>query len=419
VQNDVLYALCHNHSSYFGSTLYAINSRTSRASKIASVGGSCFAACINHRDGKAYLVEPESLTVIDVLHDSVLRTIGELSPSYRHPADALCYADREDKIYCPCAETSGIVVVDGAGDSIRSRIHVGSSVEHLAYDSNEDRVYCSDYASLYVIDAARDSVVAAVPIGSSSYPTLLCRNPQDHKTYVASQSSNDVVVVGSDNEVEATVPLNASPEALCYDPGNDKIYCANHGRDGAGMTVIDGASDNVLAEIGIGNEFWDDNFCMCVDPRDNLIYCANSDDTMLTIVDGARDTVVATTAVGDEPVSLFYNPQDGLVYCANSNSGSISVLRSSAGIAEQHSFTTGNCPRSLGVVRGVLQVSDVLADGPKARYDLLDIGGRRVMKLQMGANDVQRLAPGVYFVREQLQATTLKPQTIQKVVLTK
>ncbi len=50
---------------------------------------------------------------------------------------------------------------------------------------------------------------------------------------------------------------------------------------------------------------------------------------------------------------------------------------------------------------------------------LLDISGRKVMDLKPGANDVRALAPGVYFVREQPQAASLKPQAIRKVVVTR
>jgi hypothetical protein len=45
--------------------------------------------------------------------------------------------------------------------------------------------------------------------------------------------------------------------------------------------------------------------------------------------------------------------------------------------------------------------------------------GRQVMALRPGPNDVRALAPGVYFVREELQATGLKPQAVRKVVVAK
>jgi len=56
-------------------------------------------------------------------------------------------------------------------------------------------------------------------------------------------------------------------------------------------------------------------------------------------------------------------------------------------------------------------------DSVMSRTVLLDIGGRKVMDLAPGANDVSRLAPGVYFVR----AASRGPAAVgcQKVVLTK
>jgi len=39
------------------------------------------------------------------------------------------------------------------------------------------------------------------------------------------------------------------------------------------------------------------------------------------------------------------------------------------------------------------------------------------MDLKPGANDVRALAPGVYFVREELQASSPKPQAVRKVVV--
>ena len=44
---------------------------------------------------------------------------------------------------------------------------------------------------------------------------------------------------------------------------------------------------------------------------------------------------------------------------------------------------------------GQLPVNSDRAPGPS----LLDVGGRKVMNLSPGANDVSRLSPGVYFVR--------------------
>jgi len=67
------------------------------------------------------------------------------------------------------------------------------------------------------------------------------------------------------------------------------------------------------------------------------------------------------------------------------------------------------------IVRGVLFVSGLAGSSPSA--SLLDISGRKVMNLQSGVNDVSRLAPGVYFVREEPEASGQKPQAVRKVVI--
>jgi hypothetical protein len=66
------------------------------------------------------------------------------------------------------------------------------------------------------------------------------------------------------------------------------------------------------------------------------------------------------------------------------------------------------------IVRGVLWLSPATSRKPRASSWLLDIDGRQVMALRHGANDVSRLAPGVYFVRSMPSTTT-----VRKVILTR
>ena len=51
------------------------------------------------------------------------------------------------------------------------------------------------------------------------------------------------------------------------------------------------------------------------------------------------------------------------------------------------------------------------------RAELLDAAGRKVVKLHTGANDVSRLSPGVYFVRE--VQTQAQAQAVRKVIITR
>ncbi|MBN2466445.1 hypothetical protein JXD38_12565 [candidate division WOR-3 bacterium] len=71
---------------------------------------------------------------------------------------------------------------------------------------------------------------------------------------------------------------------------------------------------------------------------------------------------------------------------------------------------------TVTVVRNVLQLSDSESSVGTA---LFDMGGRRVADLHSGTNDVSGLAPGVYFMREEPQASSHKPQAITRVVITR
>jgi hypothetical protein len=71
------------------------------------------------------------------------------------------------------------------------------------------------------------------------------------------------------------------------------------------------------------------------------------------------------------------------------------------------------------IVRSVLFLPEAVgSERSAAGASLLDISGRKVLDLRPGANDVRALAPGVYFVRDEPQAASSKPQAVRKIVLT-
>jgi hypothetical protein len=86
------------------------------------------------------------------------------------------------------------------------------------------------------------------------------------------------------------------------------------------------------------------------------------------------------------------------------------------GVAETMNDERGAMSAGRTIVRGVLLLP-VHGDGRTANGELLDASGRKVLELRPGANDVSGLPPGVYFVREEPQATSLKPQAVRRVVL--
>jgi hypothetical protein len=73
------------------------------------------------------------------------------------------------------------------------------------------------------------------------------------------------------------------------------------------------------------------------------------------------------------------------------------ILKTTGGgwwIAEGSEPTVNRQEPGASIARGVLWLAQRPSTSPSC---LLDVGGRRVMELQPGPNDVRRLSPGVYF----------------------
>ncbi len=89
------------------------------------------------------------------------------------------------------------------------------------------------------------------------------------------------------------------------------------------------------------------------------------------------------------------------------------------GIAEGPTQQPTSVQPSATVIRNVLFLAEASSHKPQAAGSLLDIGGRQVMVLKPGANDVSRLSPGVYFIREGLGTRGEGLGRTQKVVVTR
>jgi hypothetical protein len=89
------------------------------------------------------------------------------------------------------------------------------------------------------------------------------------------------------------------------------------------------------------------------------------------------------------------------------------------GVTEPKSLKPQASSYKLGatIVRGVLLLQEARGEMREARCELLDISGRKVLDLHLGANDVSRLAPGVYFVRAEPSAASRQPSAVTKVVI--
>jgi hypothetical protein len=117
---------------------------------------------------------------------------------------------------------------------------------------------------------------------------------------------------------------------------------------------------------------------------------------------------------------LTYQDWTGMVGGKTYNAERVwGMMDPNPGVAESPSAQVRTSHGGATVVRGVLVLGAVESRQHAAyRAELLNIAGQKVMDLKPGANDVRALSPGVYFVLDEPNAASLKPQAVRKIVVT-
>lgn len=384
--------------------------------------------------GKLYcLGEPRFVTVVDPLANEVLADIP--LPGY---PEAIAFNAADHKVYVAVdkyeEEGDALAVIDALGDSMLAEIPLAHSQDYLAYDADRDLLYAADYYSRFVlaIDGKSDCVVDSFHIHES--PVGLVYNNATHRLYILGSTEitvktpgvhgqNNYITTGAalpcfvldpsgtelygsspnseslyfidcvGESLARVIPVSAPAAALSYDYEHDRLYCA-HG-DVGGVSVVDCAKGFVRAAIPVSasSVYWD--------AGTDAVYCLG--DSGLTVVDGRTHRLLATLKIR-WPVGVASAPDWPRVYVADYDSPCLAIIRTDSG------------PR----VRAVPDEQATIARGSlrwagKEQAAVFDRTGRRVGNLHPGENDVGRLAPGVYFVRD----AQAEARAVRKVVVTR
>jgi hypothetical protein len=103
-------------------------------------------------------------------------------------------------------------------------------------------------------------------------------------------------------------------------------------------------------------------------------------------------------------------------YVASKDSGLQICQFYGAGIEEGRQPRANGLRPTATVIRGVLVLGAVGSrQNTGYRADLLDASGRKLLDIHAGANDVSRLAPGVYFISER-ETKNEEPRTVRIVI---
>jgi photosystem II stability/assembly factor-like uncharacterized protein len=136
--------------------------------------------------------------------------------------------------------------------------------------------------------------------------------------------------------------------------------------------------------------------------------------TVERTTDGGQHWRIEAAGMTDHFLTAVFAVDTGTAYVVG-NLKAFLKYDGRGGIEENPKPQATSSKPAATIVRGVLFLPEARGERRDARGELLDAAGRKVLALHTGANDVQALVPGVYFVREaQVQA---QAQAVRKVLV--
>lgn len=401
------------------------------AMALDSVRGRLFVAC----------QQSNAISVIDPDSNRVLRTISVgVKPVFllARPDAGLVYA-----VCQPNSGNGSIRIYDTGSYELVGSIGVGRGPVKVVYDRQDDRMFCLNRLSPSVSVIRCDSNRVVRNVSLSQTPEDICYHPAANKVYVASgaymQPGKVTIINAATGQTVRTINSGEDAWRLAGDPVADRVYCSNRGT--RTISVISGAGDSVVRTLATESEVW--SFLLLPDGR---LYCGNYFSGTISVL-RRGDTAFARTfpvaggigAFGYDPVTekvyacgylsgrvtviecrngdevvldsivtgygpagaVVWTPQQRVFVC-NSWDSTVTVIRDElTGMEETEMAEWGNRKAGAVFVRGTLFLPAAPGAG---RVSLFDTGGREVMALSPGPNDLSRLAPGVYLLRGGVRA---------------
>lgn len=236
------------------------------------------------------------------------------------------YDSTDNRLFC-AGDSSTMVVIGGAEDSMIAAFRAPgvtgiNNWVFMCYDVRDNRIYWSDADSLVVrgINAATYERVAAIPVGTR--PQALGWNPVNNRLYCSCEAGGQYVVQVIDcasGSVVAQIQMTYRPDAFCFDTHDNKVYCTE--RPMNVVQAIDAEGDSVIATIPSHQPA-----AMCYNPLLNRIYWGDDGADSATVVDCAADTVIARVPTGSWAMGACFNPRNNKVYFGAYASNNVTVI---------------------------------------------------------------------------------------------
>lgn len=393
--------------------------------------------------------------------DCASNKVTSYSTAFDRPS-WLTYNPVGNKLYA-CSYDSCIFVYDCAADTILKVIRTGDNhrVYSLYWHPTLNKLYAvvinypNDAARLAVIDPVSDTIVKVLPLRGVPKEAFLV--PELNQLWFFYGQYTVVDCLQDSILMDTTPPWYGGHAGACYNLLDRRVYLPSDYASGGDsvMYVIDMDTQLTIGSIPVPTRwpsrtaycaaqarkvywlFWDDqgdrpDSVFVVDCRSDSIVkklsAPGSADRMLdrngdyvyfvggdslTVLDTRADSFVNKIDVRVGVTLSMKNDATNRLYLTG-YSNTIQVVYDSVVMPGLHA-TPGDPTQALRAQTLLSRIQPLRCVTESA---LFDPSGRRVAVLKPGPNDISRLAPGVYFVREEKAGSGKQSAGVTKLVLT-
>lgn len=253
------------------------------ALRTVSVGYHPLQVAVDERVGHAFVIDGESLRVLDGRTGAVLHTT-EVLPS-TPPLATMAVDEHDGQVYVAGYEYSGVHVFAAADGRIVRSIRVGTHLSLIAVDTRLGHVFVigegSEPSETDVLDTSSGRVIGTAMVGAMP------------RAIVADERSGRVFVLAGFTE---------------FVPGDSNI------------SELDARSGALLRTMTVGPHAMG----MAVDTVTGRLYVGSA--RGVSVLDGATGAVVRTLPLAMQPSSIVVDERTGQVIVINATGNSVSIF---------------------------------------------------------------------------------------------
>jgi autotransporter-associated beta strand protein/YVTN family beta-propeller protein len=216
---------------------------------------------------------------------------------------------------------------DGSLTAVTTIAAIGTQPRGIAVRGDQAFAYVAlngpGVNQVKVIDTSTNTVVQTVATGAS--PFGIAVSPDGTRVYAANNNGNSVSVFSADSvtgqlSALTTITVGNQPRSIKFNSDGSRAYIANQSPGSGSVSVVDTATNSVIATINTGGQLTD----LAINPDGTRIYASDTGNKVY-VINTATNTVVATpTATLSNPSGIAVSADGTRFYVANINGHNIS-----------------------------------------------------------------------------------------------